>query len=405
MRLGHHPASIALWTCSLAMACTGGPCEGDTARSSPAAPPVPKAEDTAATEHEGQWTTLDPPAAAGALGASLTASADGVLATWIESRGEDAHAVRFATLRGEAWSDATDVVEARDLIANWADFPRSTLGGDGAIYVHYLRRAGSAAYAYEIQLMRKPAGARGFEALGVVHHDGTPTEHGFVSMLPDPEGVRLFWLDGRASVDDGPTAVYTSRVGERVGDEMRVDDKTCDCCQTDAALTRDGPLVVYRDRAEGEIRDIAIARWTGDGFSAPKRVHRDEWEMAGCPVNGPAVAADGARVAVAWFTGADGGSTRLAFSDDAGETFDAPIMIDAAQPLGRVDLALLEGGAAVSWLARNADEAELRVRFAHRDGRLGAASVVAETASARASGFPVLARDGARLLLAYRDGA
>ena len=352
---------------------------------------------------------IDPPAGPGALGASLTATPRGVLATWIEPRAEDAHSVRFATLRNDTWSDASTVVEAPDLMANWADFPRAAMGRDGSIYVHYLHRVSGGAYAYEVLLTRSRDGGRLFEPLGVIHRDGTPTEHGFVSMLPEANGVRLFWLDGRGTLaDGGATAVYTARIvdaGEgAIGDAVSIDDRACDCCQTDAALGPDGPLVVYRDRDEREVRDIALARWSGDRFEVPTSVHRDGWEIAGCPVNGPAVDAMGRRVAVAWFTGADGGSVRIAFSDDGGESFARPIDVDPNQPPGRVDVALVDGGAAVSWLARAGASGEVRVRYVDPSGRLGAPTVVARTATARESGFPVLVRDGARLLVVYRDG-
>jgi len=328
-----------------------------------------------------------------------------VLATWIEPRGEG-HAVRFAALRAAGWSDPSTIAEGTDLIANWADFPRAVLGGDGAVYAHYLQRSGEEAYAYQIQLTRSEDMGAHFESVGLAHGDGTPTEHGFVSMLPDVDGVRLFWLDGRATQDDGgATAIYTARATPRITDTERLDDRTCDCCQTDAAQTPGGPLVVYRDRDEDEVRDIALARWTGAGFGAPTRLHADRWEIAGCPVNGPAVAADGQRVAVAWFTGADGGSVQLVFSDDAGATFGDPIAVDPEQPPGRVDVALVEGGAAVSWLARVGGAGEIRVRFVSDDGEPAASTVVARTATARASGFPVLVRDRERLLVAYRDGA
>ena len=72
------------------------------------------------------------------------------------------------------------------------------------------------------------------------------------------------------------------------------------------AATRDGEiLAAYRDRTEDEIRDIAVARLTKDGWQPPVRVHDDGWELAGCPVNGPAISTHEDRVAVAWFTGAD----------------------------------------------------------------------------------------------------
>jgi len=392
---------------SLVLACSGGD-DGSGARAVPDEAPDPAAPTTRAAEPEPDpvagWRQLDPPAAAGALGASLTATEDGVFGTWLEPAG-DGHRVRFSVLRGETWTEARTVFESDDLIANWADFPRSARGGDGRVYVHYLRHSGGdAPHAYDVHLARA-RGAGAFDTLGMVHRDGTETEHGFVSMVPEPSGLRLFWLDGRASVEGGPTAVYTAGVGEGVGDATRLDDRACDCCQTDAAAGPDGPLLVFRDRATDEVRDVSIVRGAAGGFAAPAPVHRDGWRIAGCPVNGPAIDADGRRVAVAWFTGADGGSVRVAFSEDAGRTFAAPVVVDPDQPPGRVDVSLVDGGAAVSWLARRQGGAEVRVRFIGRAGALARPTVVATSDVARASGFPVLARDGERLLVAHRDGA
>jgi hypothetical protein len=47
-------------------------------------------------------------------------------------------------------------------------------------------------------------------------------------------------------------------------------------------------------------------------------VHSDNWKIDACPVNGPAIAATGRRVAVAWFTAAnDTARVKLAFSSAA----------------------------------------------------------------------------------------
>ena len=380
----------------------------DDAVSAPRSPAAPesRAPGPPALESSGSsWTQLDPPATAGALAPSLTATDAGVLGTWIEPVGEG-HRVRFALLRGEVWDAARTVVESDDLVANWADFPRAARGGDGTIFVSYLRRSGGGSpHAYDLHLARASDPASIFEALGPVHRDGTDTEHGFVSMVPEGAGVRVFWLDGRATVSGGPTAVYTGSVGASVTEPERLDDRTCDCCQTDAALASAGPLVAYRDRDDEEVRDVSVVRRTADGFSTPVPVHRDGWEIAGCPVNGPAIDAAGARVVTAWFTGADGGSVRVAFSQDGGASFGGPIIVDAEQPPGRVDVALLDNGAVVSWLGRTANGGEARARFVSTRGELGARSVIAEMGASRASGFPVLALEGARLLVAYRDAA
>ncbi len=42
--------------------------------------------------------------------------------------------------------------------------------------------------------------------------------------------------------------------------EWELDNRVCDCCQTSTAITANGPIVVYRDRSDEEIRDISIVR-------------------------------------------------------------------------------------------------------------------------------------------------
>jgi hypothetical protein len=129
-------------------------------------------------------------------------------------------------------------------------------------------------------------------------------------------------------------------------------------------------------------------------------------------VNGPAVAARGDEVAVAWFTGAGGVPlVNVAFSGDAGAAFSAPVQVDDGNPAGRVDALLLaDGSALVTWLERTAGgQAEVRARrvWAPADGspgRSGPAATVATSSDARASGFPRMAAlaDGS-LLVAWTD--
>ncbi len=120
--------------------------------------------------------------------------------------------------------------------------------------------------------------------------------------------------------------LYTARVlGSRNGKasgEEKIDARVCSCCQTDAALTDSGPVVVYRDRSGEEVRDIFVIRRTSRGWSRPVRVHADNWKIPGCPVNGPAIAASGRHVAVAWFTSAPPNPrVYVAFSEDGGASF------------------------------------------------------------------------------------
>jgi hypothetical protein len=182
-----------------------------------------------------------------------------------------------------------------------------------------------------------------------------------------------------------------------------LDDRTCDCCPTAAALTADGPLVAYRDRGPEEIRDIAVVRFADGAWTAPRIVHADGWRIDGCPVNGPALAAQGRRVAVAWFTLAgEAPHVRLAFSTDAGATFGPPVEVSEGQPLGRVAVALGGDGVAhVLYLDGPTDDATLRLRRVHTDGTRETPVTMADGLDARATGFPVLARHADALVLAW----
>ena len=207
---------------------------------------------------------------------------------------------------------------------NWADTPHVALTADGALWAHWLRRSANAKYAYDVVLARSGDDGATWSKPVPVNNDGTPTEHGFVSMWP-ASGDRLgvAWLDGRNtgggehSAHGGHTATgakhapgaMTLRTAQfdaalpRSG-ERELDAMTCDCCQTDAALTASGPLLVYRDRTPEEVRDILVARSDGTQWQAAQRVHADDWKMPACPVNGPAVASEGRNAVVAWYTAA-----------------------------------------------------------------------------------------------------
>ena len=83
-----------------------------------------------------------------------------------------------------------------------------------------------------------------------------------------------------------------------VSQEQVIDDSVCDCCRTDIAIASSGRIAVYRDRTEQEIRDIYITRRIEGAWQTGVPISDDGWEIAGCPVNGPAIVAQGDLVAV-----------------------------------------------------------------------------------------------------------
>ena len=78
-----------------------------------------------------------------------------------------------------------------------------------------------------------------------------------------------------------------------------------------------------------------MRRFEGGRWSEPAYPGAEGWTIHACPVNGPALAAEGARVALAWFSMAgERAVVKAAFSGDGGESWSPPVTIDDAEPLG-----------------------------------------------------------------------
>lgn len=361
-----------------------------------------------------QVTLVSTPAAPGSAQPSLSVSADGRLYfSWLEPSG-DATALRFAVWQGEGWSDPKTVSQGSDWIANWADIPSVAAWDENRRAAHWLRRAGddSHPHAGDIYLSFSDDDGLSWSAGRKMHDDETLAEHGFASLVPLPDGsLAAFWLDGRAmdgkAEGEGEMAL---RYGEFLPDgsvrnARLLDTRVCECCRTSAARTSDGTIVAYRDRSSEETRDIAVIRVNADGASEPALVFEDGWFIQGCPVNGPAIDARGDRVVVAWFTMADNRPMVLAaFSEDAGRTFNHPYRIDAALPLGRVDVALLQDGSAlVSRLEIEGDRAAIRVGHIEEDGESVFDFKAVDSSPARASGFQHLAVVDGKTVLVWTE--
>jgi hypothetical protein len=347
----------------------------------------------------------EPPAIIGSMAPRLTRADDSLLLSWLEPT-DAGHRLRWSRYRAGAWSGPRSVVESDRVFANWADVPSVVEGGDGALYAHWLRRVGEASYAYHVQVLRSVDEGATWTDLGTLHDDASASEHGFVSFVPDPRGVRAFWLDGRdqGAEHAGHMALYTGIVGDEVGRSMRVDKLVCDCCNTSAAQTSSGAIVAYRDRTEEEIRDIVVA---GAGRTEPGGIPADGWRLPACPVNGPAIDAAGRRVVVAWLTGAGTKySIRAAFSEDAGGTFGRVRLLDfdpRSMALGRVDVMLDEEGAYVSWVSNHDGGTMIVARHVAPSGALGPLVEVAPTSGVRDSGFPQMERLGDEIVFVWRD--
>src|SRR5690606_3334641 len=278
---------------------------------------------------------IDPPAEPGSLAPRLARGESGeLLMTWVEPDPAGGHRIRFARRARGGWSAPVTIASGPRVVASPVDAPAIAAAGGALLASHAERPSGGGGgdHAQDVVLSRSADGGATWTRLGTPHRDGTATEHGFFSLIPRGFAV---WLDGRATATGGPTALRTAAASPP-GAEQVLDDRVCDCCPTATATTELGPIVVYRDRGEDEVRDISIVRQVDGAWTAPAAVHRDGWRIEGCPVNGPAVAARGREVVVAWYTRAgDAPRVLVAFSRDGGASFEPPAVVDAAQPDGR----------------------------------------------------------------------
>lgn len=368
----------------------------------------------------GPLRELRPPVGQGSGMPFLHATpANDLLLSWIEPGKDRKHALRFARYGADGWTQARTIVEGDSFFANWADVPSLVQLHDGRLVAHWLNRSGPSTYAYDVNVRVSTDGGRSWSATMTPHNDGTQTEHGFVSIFDSKVfGAGLVWLDGRAMAkqhasnhdshggggDMSLRAIFFSGTNTFVNDAL-LDARTCECCPTAAVATDRGILIAYRDRSDDEIRDIALIRYENGVWSAPRIVHADNWNISGCPVNGPALATDGKNVVLAWFTAPNAEpKVYVAFSSDEGATFGTAIRVDEGKPLGRLDLELLpDGSAVVLWIEYGEDTTRLLARHIPKNGKPGSVRLISPISAERASGYPRITRVGNELFFAWTD--
>ncbi len=336
-----------------------------------------------------------------------------VYLSWIE-KAEDKTIFKFSSLKDNQWSEPTIIASGNTWFVNWADYPMIATNGKQFI-AHFLDRNGESTYAYDVKLTSSGDNGKSWVDPIALNDDKKQAEHGFVTILPYGDKFFVTWLDGRNTAMEGMEgmkgheghhgnmslrAAILDNKGNKIN-EWELDSKTCDCCQTSAAITANGPVVVYRDRSDEEIRDMSIVRLIGDQWTGPKSIHDDNWKIAGCPVNGPRVVADGNNLAAAWFSAAtDTSQVNVNFSTDGGATFGKPIRVDEGSAIGRVDIEMIDDKTAVvSWM----EGTMIKAAKVHTDGTREPSMTIASSSDSRSSGFPQMTKSGNRLIFAWTD--
>ena len=331
---------------------------------------------------------------------SLVSGEGSLSLSWISSNEGEKSTLNFSQFKEGKWINTQTMATGSDWFVNWADFPAHAIN-ENLILSSYLKKSDSGTYTYDVILsLQKLSGEKVKEDF-LLHTDGVKAEHGFVSIIPNHnQGFFITWLDGRNTVNkdlDGHHKPMTIRFAEITNkgdiiDENELDSATCDCCQTSIAVTNNGPVVVYRDRSEKEVRDIYIVRKTNGIWDDPIPVHNDGWEINGCPVNGPKVASNSNNLAVSWFTVSSKNPTvNLSFSKSNGASFGTPIKINDEDAIGRVDVAFLNPQEVlVSYIEGDDVGTYLRIKKVSINGKVSAPITISKIDSGRNTGVPQL---------------
>lgn len=352
------------------------------------------------------------PAPAGSFAPQLARASDGsVLLSWLETLPSKQHRFRMARLHRGAWGTPITIAEGAQFFANWADVPSVSEQG-GLLFAHWLEKSGAGTYAYHVKMRVSRDHGATWGPPSIAHTDRSPTEHGFATFFTGPGGKPgVAWLDGRETAGGhdghgkGAMTLRAAAAGAAgTAGETLLDGRVCDCCPTASISTGDAALVAYRDRSPEEVRDISVVRFVNGAWSKPVTM-KDGWQIGGCPVNGPALAAQGRRVALAWFTGAGNKPlVKVAHSNDSGKTWSAPVALSSGVPLGRVSAAITSDGSThVSWVDHNDGNGRLLVRHVSKTGAVSEPETLTAMKTDRSSGYPRLLADGDGLIYAWTD--
>ena len=334
---------------------------------------------------------VNSPAGANSSVPQMTVSGDRVVLSWVEREGTKS-SLKFAERTASGWSTPALVVASDKLMVNSADVPSVRAMPQG-VAAHWMMESGPDPEAYDLRVAWSADG-KTWTAPVAPNRDKTMTQHGFASLFPIADGgTGVVWLDGRATHgEEGDMqlrAAMFDKAHKPLSDSL-IDSRVCECCPTSVALGADGPIAAYRNRTTAEIRDIYVTRLAAGKWSMPIRVHADNFKIEACPINGPAIAANGKDVVVAWFTAPnEKQQSFVAFSHDGGRTFGKPSKVEDEGTLGRMQAALTPDGAAiVGWVEFANEKSTFKVRRIAADGTRGPSATVAQISGTR---FPRLA--------------
>jgi hypothetical protein len=352
---------------------------------------------------------------------SLAVSGNRVVAVWTATR-DDVMDVLAAVSEdgGATFREPLRVNDTPgDVSSNAEQPPRVAADGATITVMWPSRRQGPSA----IRMARSTDGGRTFTAAANLHAGELTGMRGWQALAPGRGGaVQAVWLDGRhaapstgqhhhhatRSASTRPASaprqdVYAATLlpdGTRV--ESHVARDVCFCCKAAIGVGPGGRIsIAWRHIFPDSMRDIAMATSTDGGrtFGPSARISEDNWQLSGCPDDGPAMAVDARDVVhLAWPTFLREAEQKAVFYTRTvdGRSFSPRVRLssgdreDAGHPQIAVDGAGVIGAV---WDEQHGDDRKVVLRRSSGSESFGAPEIL-NTAGSALNPFVAGLRDG-----------
>jgi len=347
---------------------------------------------------------VENPSGQDAIQANWTTTPDGSpLMSWVSNEDDGSLNLVYSVRKSGQWSKPRMIVPNREFFRHPAELPGVIALADGTLLAHWVEQPEGADDAEFLWVSASHDGVKWSKPL-MAHKDRSMVQHGLASMVASgPKEASLMWLEALKG-EDGPVSLKRTIINSdgAVVREESLDNDVCACCPTAIVKTAKGLLVAYRDRTTANIRDIYVTRFENGKWTPSMNINPDNWKLNACPTNAAAVSAKGDRVAISWYTAAQGApKVQMVFSSDDGATFTKPVLVSTATAYGYTSIALDDdGGALVSWLEKGGTDARIMVRKVDAKGVAGPAAQVAQ-GNRKSLGYPKILRTGGETWIAW----
>lgn len=233
--------------------------------------------------------------------------------SWCEtdSTGKKYFYLSFFDAVAGKFSSAINVPIEQNASFHEEGMPKVAVKGDGSIVAVYETASPTkenewAGYVRYMQTFDK---GNTWSQPRCVHADttsGSSRSFAAITRLSNGE-IGACWLDAAFDYNKSGRPVKFASTDGNSGfkNEILIDSIACECCRT--AISSDGGNVsiVYRDIINDSIRDVSLSKSINNGrsFSKPISFSGDNWNINGCPHNGPCVTTGGGVTYAAWYTG------------------------------------------------------------------------------------------------------